>query len=728
MNLPLQQFDLSHSSYERPDQRWICGHAAEGKACPLGPSLLGRCRATGECEPSKKGDRWFCTRAAHQGGPCSQGPLPDGRCCHPIAPCQPVRSFRARRGLWTLSVTALTLGFVLAVFAGKKPQRWIDPGPLSAPHGWISTQSDSCATCHAAPTGGPVQSAGMGSAAAGPVRSELCLKCHQKEGLFGPHALSAHGLDAALLKTTASSRPQQAAYACSVCHKEHHGRENRLALMSDTRCQSCHAVRFDSFQHGHPPFRDYPAAAARSIAFNHNSHLTKHFAQKKADINCQDCHRSSLAGRNVPITGYAQNCASCHDQPLQASFDKGLALFQLPGIDTEILAEKSIHVGQWPGEATIDIDGQVNPFMKRLLSADPKAAAAMKLLGSKPLNDESLESADTQTLRAVGDLAWGVKTLMYELATQGPDALRPRLEKTLNRRLSDQELAELTGRLPADLITAAQQKWFPDLMGEIPAYQSGQWKPRPSEPKPQPPKKESEKPKPSDDSGDLLEPEKPAPKPKPNDDGDLLSSRNGLNLCKEDDLLSDDPKAGKAAPTAQTSQPPQAAKQSLPAAGWRLDGPAFAIRYLPGGHADPFLKAWIDLLAQDADAAKEQGLYTKLTEPTAPGLCAKCHQSSHRGLFWKNPGLAAPARTFTQFNHQPHLLLPSTDRCTQCHAPAKEPPAKAAGTLAGDFKPMAKSLCLQCHTPSAAGQSCLQCHPYHIQLQGQMTAGKNDVH
>ena len=73
--------------YERPNKDWECGHARDGCPCRIGPSPSGECRATTECTPRlvlKPGEEkgtWVCTRPADWGGPCGDGPLPDGRCC-----------------------------------------------------------------------------------------------------------------------------------------------------------------------------------------------------------------------------------------------------------------------------------------------------------------------------------------------------------------------------------------------------------------------------------------------------------------------------------------------------------------------------------------------------------------------------------------------------------------------------------------------------------------------
>src|SRR5882724_6475419 len=48
--LPSPEFNSG--KYERPNQNWICGKAAEGKPCRIGPDAKGRCRAIYECRPA----------------------------------------------------------------------------------------------------------------------------------------------------------------------------------------------------------------------------------------------------------------------------------------------------------------------------------------------------------------------------------------------------------------------------------------------------------------------------------------------------------------------------------------------------------------------------------------------------------------------------------------------------------------------------------------------------
>jgi hypothetical protein len=80
-NEPSHAANFDENDYARPNQAWNCGWAAEGHACPLGPTRLGICRSAHECAPYQAGDTWVCARMRAHGGPCEEGPLPDGTCC-----------------------------------------------------------------------------------------------------------------------------------------------------------------------------------------------------------------------------------------------------------------------------------------------------------------------------------------------------------------------------------------------------------------------------------------------------------------------------------------------------------------------------------------------------------------------------------------------------------------------------------------------------------------------
>src|SRR5262245_1420562 len=132
--------DFDANQYERPTQKWICGHATEGSACRVGPDCRGDCRATYECSPAlelKEGEskgRYRCTRPKEFGGPCEAGPLPEGTCSRAIPKCVPVRSLRAKRRAFTWATITATVAILLVGLAGSRGLLLINPGPLSDPH------------------------------------------------------------------------------------------------------------------------------------------------------------------------------------------------------------------------------------------------------------------------------------------------------------------------------------------------------------------------------------------------------------------------------------------------------------------------------------------------------------------------------------------------------------------------------------------------------------------
>jgi hypothetical protein len=81
---------------------------------------------------------------------------------------------------------------------------------------------------------------------------------------------------------------------------------------------------------------------------------------------------------------------------------------------------------------------------------------------------------------------------------------------------------------------------------------------------------------------------------------------------------------------------------------------------------------------------------------------------------------------FTTFRHATHLSLFGNTACQTCHA--LNPKADYAKYFSGEaaslakrapdhfqsnFAPLSKTLCVQCHQPKIAGDSCLLCHRYH---------------
>lgn len=197
--------------------------------------------------------------------------------------------------------------------------------------------------------------------------------------------------------------------------------------------------------------------------------------------------------------------------------------------------------------------------------------------------------------------------------------------------------------------------------------------------------------------------------------------------------------------------------------GWMIDRQRMAVVYVPKGHADPWLSRWIEL---------EKIKNPNVDSVTASGFmgqqCKSCHllgdflQASNKpavhaesknsgknwqvsfrqvnasqpvgeqlrsenvkALFdsfqgsqcWRGERRAANASPITKFDHTPHLSLPSINDCRSCHLLTGSD--RIGGTdnnkqHTHEFTPMQKAQCSSCHTANAAGESCTQCHNYHV--------------
>src|SRR5688572_10419482 len=210
--LPAPDFDSQN--YQRPNQKWICGRAAEGSPCRKGPDNKGHCGATAECAPvleKKPGEekgRWRCTRS---GGACENGPLPDGSCGRSAVKCAPVPTLRTRRAQLTRAVIVATIALLLILLGGSWRGNFINSGPISTAHSgekfasMHGSNSQSCAACHQAgdsgPSGlistawhakpGPFALAELASVPRGDMTAidAACQKCHTSHALHQPNVV-----------------------------------------------------------------------------------------------------------------------------------------------------------------------------------------------------------------------------------------------------------------------------------------------------------------------------------------------------------------------------------------------------------------------------------------------------------------------------------------------------------------------------------------------------------
>lgn len=376
--------DPDPSQYVRPTQKWICGKAAEGHACRVGPDASGRCRATCECVPMlelKPGEtkgRYKCTRPAEYGGPCENGPRPDGTCGRAITKCQPVRSLRAQRGVVTIFTIAATVAFLLLALGGERKWNFVNPGPISAQHSGANfsqaflamhssakTGHAGCAACHVTAHYGPsgwvrtalgsdpgplrVHTLALTTAADMTTIDQQCARCHLGHTFHEPNVVNAH--------------------SCSACHREHQG-SGLMKAPDDANCASCHAnaeimhaaaemgrklpaaafkphvanVRtifqaprpadgytqvIHSFATDHPEFQVLAQKIPDpdTLKFNHQLHLTSPTVRplNGRALECEDCHKLDAAGQYRQKVSFEQNCRQCHSLQFDAH-NPGLTL------------------------------------------------------------------------------------------------------------------------------------------------------------------------------------------------------------------------------------------------------------------------------------------------------------------------------------------------------------------------------------------------------------------
>ena len=256
------------NNYHRPNFPWVCGNASLGDPCWTGPTPAGKCGCRGECYPVSSQGHWVCSRPAHRGGACEEGPTADGKCCLQRPPCVPRMSWPMFRKRISAALLCCLIGVGLIIVGSRRTQDVIVPGPLSSPHAERLTHfgNDRCASCHpqAHQSVGKWLTGWLDSDSNSTVtQTDLCLKCHQRD-LCESFALVAHNVapselesltrkaldqntgpatdpasgrqtrrvdaqppawnaDAipAFAKNGTTNTPQT--LACATCHREHHG-------------------------------------------------------------------------------------------------------------------------------------------------------------------------------------------------------------------------------------------------------------------------------------------------------------------------------------------------------------------------------------------------------------------------------------------------------------------------------------------------------------------------
>lgn len=204
------------------------------------------------------------------------------------------------------------------------------------------------------------------------------------------------------------------------------------------------------------------------------------------------------------------------------------------------------------------------------------------------------------------------------------------------------------------------------------------------------------------------------------------SNENGTDESESDTAEAADDETDNSSSDGQGTELAVDAEAWAELGGWyRRD---FAILYKPAGHADAFLRAWLDFSGKLHDGGKENvatSVFVLLTHKDAQGQCTKCHSVNEgtkqsRVIEWGTSTLADKSGRLTSFLHEPHFGLLDKKGCLTCHEIAATAKYQSnyehlnPKTFVSNFKPMRMKQCTACHKKRAARQDCSLCHTYHV--------------
>ena len=394
----------------------------------------------------------------------------------------------SRRGILAVLAVVLTFTGVGFAFVFADGKSFLMPGPLSSGHVAV----EQCSTCHTNSGDGKLSWL-HGLVATDPLAdSKACLACHKMPG----PAMNPHGTEIAILKQRTERLSKVAAQMsvplaagaqsatfpvhdmverglnCASCHQEHLGNNFDLTKISDEQCRACHVVKFDSFAGDHPKFTSYPFRRRTRIVYDHAAHFDKHFPEiakkypnRRLPSACADCHNSSKDRRLMAVASFEKTCTTCHLDQItgkdRVSGPKGIAFLALPGLDVETLRKKNAAIGEWPA----DSDARLTPFMKVVISRNPRGRAVINSL--KGLDMQDLSGASDKQIKAVTELVWEIKGLYYELIKDKASGVLADLRIGNSGKLKANLITELTASLPRDVVVRAHQQWLPNLAAEI---------------------------------------------------------------------------------------------------------------------------------------------------------------------------------------------------------------------------------------------------------------------
>jgi len=564
---------------------------------------------------------------------------------------------------------AVVVGLLLVIGGGMAGEAVFSPGPLSASHSEIG----GCASCHSVSGEGLVGWAHAvfdNSHETEDVKN--CVACHENRSGIA-HNQTAEFLQAATdrarLQPGASSAPfmskvaanigfgvrtiETGEVACRSCHQEHRGHQADIVSLSNTECQACHT---NQFAETHVQFGDYPYERRTRIQFNHQSHIGKYFADErnveKAPKSCRSCHEPDDRGRLMVFNGFEQSCATCHEAFIA---DKPVVVMALPGMDIDSLIDLEANVGEWP------IDAEAEEFAAIadvLMKGDPDYVEARDYI-EENLDLFDLSEVDDEELAYVETFAWAYKELLYDILTEGMDAVTERLNAAAEAEVPAGQARALLANLHIDALVVAQTQWFPNLFEEVEAYRDGE---------------------------EVLTPE---------DEPELIEF--------SDEVLD------------QSSW--------AESGGWYTEDFALQYKLSGhrDGFMREWLNFSVATSQNQVMTERVLAELGRDNSPGGCVGCHSVDVTDGVGTVnWRTRRANPQIVEFTDFYHSKHFALIGDKGCATCHELDAEADYGAGFkdydpfTFSSNFRPLDQAVCDDCHTEDLAGNDCTACHNYHV--------------
>jgi len=679
--------------------------------CPLGPTQLGVCQA--ECTPRKDGDRYYCNHASQLTGNCDEGPLPDGSCCQMPPQCEPSN----QAGQWicnrgkcqqgplpdgscsmkftachpirgTLAMRRLAVLAVLGLAIGAILLMTGAPSRLALiSPGTLATHhqgTEGCQDCHSIGEGRLVDWVHAAFSPSGPSQTQLCLKCHTK---LGENATFAHGLASDVLAES-TNIIDPTTYASDESLMLRAARTIQPAKHQELACMTCHGDHHgEDFDMTQMVNRECQVCHSQTFDSFHQGHpeLTKFFYQRRTRLHFNHASHAivhfSNFERTVPNASETSVVAQGAPECADCHFPDSVGQSMLTHGFEESCA--SCHEHQIT-------DDEFPPYTILRIPFPPRGD------GELAATDETSPSENDSRL----SLTPFMRLLLPETSesTNVTERSEPSPKGVLSNLALRQLLEEMLRQDHHGMEQRLRESLGPDAMAVELSL--------------------------------------------------LAKTLTQLDLQRVDrrhllTFIAEEP--GEADYALEANRGEQAA--SAGRSSWNIDRSTdlLTLSYRPTGHADPFLKAWLEAGARhtDANAFRQNrgadtpltSIFRQLTGPTLAGRCLKCHTvgesaEGHLQMEWWADRSSGGRREFTQFDHAPHLTQSHQTNCTICHPVASESEVvlfrpefvhrdnsintNALATETSGFHPVEKAVCSNCHQPATAGDSCLMCHLYHI--------------